>query len=254
MTLTNDVKARALELGADLVGVASIERFEGAPEFYHPRGLLPGTRSVVSIAIRHLKGLLVPQMNMVENYPYQSFGYGWLSNIRLNWIAFEIARFLEDRGHVTCPFPSFFQGKGAGISNRHAAVLAGVARFGWHNLAMTPRFGTRQRFVTVLTEAELEPDPLLEDALCDGCLTCVDACPVGAISRDEEVAFDIAGATVRMAKLDKGKCCACHDGSGGGFARANPVHVTFSNGGHCGMCLIRCPKGETALELSTPGN
>ena len=41
MSLTDDVKSLALELGADLVGVAPIERFEGAPEFYHPQGLLP---------------------------------------------------------------------------------------------------------------------------------------------------------------------------------------------------------------------
>ena len=39
MSLTDDVKSLALELGADLVGVAPIERFEGAPEFYHPQGL-----------------------------------------------------------------------------------------------------------------------------------------------------------------------------------------------------------------------
>lgn len=244
MSFTDDVKSAALELGADLVGVASIERFEGTPDFYHPQRLLPQTKSVISIAVRHLRGVLIPQQRMVENYPYQTFGYGWLSNIRLNGLAFELSRFLEDRGHVACPFPSFFQGKGAGISNRHAAVLAGLARFGWHNLAMSPRFGARQRFVTVLTTAELEPDPMIEDELGDMCLKCVDACPAGALSRDEAVTYEMAGQTVRMAKLDKGKCCACHDGSGGGFGRANPVHVTFSNGGHCGMCLIHCPKGD----------
>jgi epoxyqueuosine reductase QueG len=247
MSLTDDVRSSAVELGADLVGVASIERFAGTPEFYHPQRLLPQTKSVISIAIRHLHGLLIPQKKMVENYPYQSYGYGWASNIRLNWIAFEVGRFLEGRGYITCPYPSFFQGKGAGISNRHAAVLAGLARFGWHNLAMTREYGAKQRFVTVLTAAELEPDPMVGDKLCDRCLKCVEACPVGALSRDEAVTYEMAGRPVRMAKLDKDKCCACHSGEGGGFERANPVYVTFSNGGHCGMCLIHCPKGERQL-------
>ncbi len=246
MSLTGDVKSLALELGADLVGVAPVERFDGAPELYHPQGLLPQTESVISIAIRHLHGLLVPQKNRVEHYPYQTYGYGWLSNIRLNWVAFEVARFLEDQGYITCPYPSFFQGKGAAISNRHSAVAAGIARFGWHNLAMSPRFGTKQRFVTVMTSAELEPDPMIDDDLCDMCLECVDACPVGAISRDEATEFEIAGRHVRMARLDKGKCGACHSGKGGGFEDSYPTFVTFSGGGHCGMCLIHCPKGTYA--------
>lgn len=101
MSFTDEVKSLVLELGADLVGVAPIERFEGSPEHFHPQRLLPQTKSVMSIAIRHLNGVLVPQRNMVENFPYQTYGYGWVSNIRLNWVAFEISRFLEDNGHTS---------------------------------------------------------------------------------------------------------------------------------------------------------
>ena len=92
--------------------------------------LTDDVKSFISIATRHLHGVFVPQKSWVEHYPYQTYGYGWLSNIRLNWIAFEVARFLEDQGYVTCPYPSFFQGKSAAISNRHAAVAAG-----WQNAA-----------------------------------------------------------------------------------------------------------------------
>jgi len=243
MSLTSEVKKFALSAGADLIGVAPIDRFEGAPAFYHPCGLLPQTKSVISIAIRHLKGTLIPQKNKVENYPYQLFGYGWLSNIRLNWVAFEVSRFLEDRGYVTCPFPSFFQGHGAGISNRHAAVVAGLAKFGWNNLALTPRFGAKQRFVTVLTEAVLQPDAMLKDEICDKCMACVKACPANAISRRSSISYTIAGKTVKMAKIDKKNCCACHAGETEWFKKKNPTHVTFSDGGHCGLCLIECPKG-----------
>lgn len=242
--LTSAMKSFAVLSGADLVGVAPVERFAGASEKYRPERVLPGTRSVVSVAVRHLHGILAPQEGRVEHYPYQLFGYGWLSNIRLNWIAFELARWLEDRGFITCPYPSFFQGVGAALSHRHAAVAAGLAVFGWHNLAMTPRFGTKQRFVTVLTSAELEADPMLAGDLCDRCMRCVDACPAGAISRDESVTFEIAGRTVEMAALDRAKCGPCHAGRGGWFEHSYPDFVTFSPGGHCGLCLARCPKGE----------
>ena len=246
MRLTDDVKSFILEQGADLVGIAPIARFDGAPKLYHPQNLLPQTKSVISIAIRHLHGVLIPQKSWVEHYPYQTYGYGWLSNIRLNWIAFEVSRFLEDQGYITCPYPSFFQGKNAAISNRHAAVAAGVAKFGWNNLAMSPKFGTKQRFVTVMTTAELEPDPMIEDELCDSCHKCVDACPAGAISRDKAVAFEIDGHPIRMAELDREKCGPYHGGKEGGFEASYPTFVTFSGGGHCGMCLIHCPKGTYA--------
>ena len=246
MSLTSESKSLAMELGADLVGIAPIERFQGAPDFYHPSNLLPQTQSVISMAIRHLHGVLEPQKGWVEHFPYQTYEYGWLSNIRLNWVAFEVARFLEDCGYITCPYPSFFQGKKQAISNRHSAVAAGIATFGWNNLAMSPRFGAKQRFVTVLTTAKLDPDPMIVDDLCDNCMACVDACPSGALSRDEAVEFEIAGRPVRMAKFDRSKCGPYHSGKEGGFEASYPTFVTFSGGGHCGMCLVNCPKGTYA--------
>ena len=67
---------------------------------------------------------------------------------------------------------------------------------------MSPKFGTKQRFVTVMTTSELEPDPMIEEELCDSCYKCVDACSEGAISRDEVIEFEIAGHPIHMAKVD----------------------------------------------------
>ncbi|MBI3945256.1 MAG: epoxyqueuosine reductase [Armatimonadetes bacterium] len=246
MSFTQEMKAFAAQAGADLVGVAPVARYAGAPELFHPQRLLPQTKCVVCIAIRHLHGVLVPQNDRVELYPYQMFGYGWLSNIRLNMVAFEVARFLEDRGYLSCPYPSFHQGDNARLSLRHTAVVAGLATLGWNNLAITPKYGTKQRFVAVLTSAELEPDPMIEDDPCDRCMACANACPVGAIPRDEEIAYEIAGHPVRVAKLDKKKCNDCHLGKGGWFENQYPPFVTFTVAGHCGRCLINCPKGTYA--------
>ena len=66
------------------------------------------------------------------------------------------------------------------ISHRHAAIRAGLGVFGKNNLVLTKEFGPRQRFCTVLTDAELVPDPLIEEDLCMGCITCREGCPVQA--------------------------------------------------------------------------
>ena len=53
--LTQEVKEFALkEIGADLVGIADVERFAGAPPGHRPGELLPGARSVIVMAARAL--------------------------------------------------------------------------------------------------------------------------------------------------------------------------------------------------------
>ena len=45
--LTLAVKELAYRLGADLVGIANIERFENAPIKMSPKGILPTAKSVI---------------------------------------------------------------------------------------------------------------------------------------------------------------------------------------------------------------
>ena len=52
--LTAKVKDCAYSFGADLVGVAPISRFEGAPIMMSPKGILPTATNVVVCAIHHL--------------------------------------------------------------------------------------------------------------------------------------------------------------------------------------------------------
>ena len=296
-TLTKDVKKRAKDLGADLVGVASIERFEGAPKKFHPLTLLPKAKSIVSVAVRIPHGVLIPQKALVENYQYQIFGYGFLSHIRLNWIIFELARFLEDKGFLSLPFPSFCESqgdsyagetgarpfswqyseegvqKGASISNRHAAVVAGLGELSISNLFLSPQFGAKQRLATLITTAELSQDPLFSGKICDECMICEKVCPPGAIDGNESVKYEIAGRKIEVAKLNKQKCSWYHMGFStktfGNVELAEPetitwdymtkmrkviddnsplqtarTHSTFTPGGYCAMCLISCPKGE----------
>lgn len=52
------VKEIMKALGADLCGIASIDRFEGAPEGYHPLDVFPACKSVISFGCRFPVGTL----------------------------------------------------------------------------------------------------------------------------------------------------------------------------------------------------
>ncbi len=56
--LTLEVKDLARAQGAHLVGIAPVDRFEGAPKGHHPTDLLRGAKSVVVIAHRFFQGVL----------------------------------------------------------------------------------------------------------------------------------------------------------------------------------------------------
>ena len=74
------------------------------------------------------------------------------------------------------------------FSQRHAATRAGLGEFGFSNIVLTPEFGPRVRFVSIITEAELEPDPLITEKIClrekcggrDGPI-CLRRCITGAL-------------------------------------------------------------------------
>ena len=46
------VKKWAKDMGADLVGIASVDRFQGAPPGHGPGDFIPGARSVIVTGVR----------------------------------------------------------------------------------------------------------------------------------------------------------------------------------------------------------
>lgn len=75
------------------------------------------------------------------------------------------------------------------LSHRHAATRAGLGEFGYNNIVLTKEFGPRQRFNSIITEAELVPDPLIAKPIClrDKCILCLKTCPMGAITLRDNV-------------------------------------------------------------------
>lgn len=207
-TLTNEVVTWLKANGASIVGIGAVERFDGAPKGHHPRDFLQEASSVVTfgVALLHqslyweehlVNSVLVPaehRKDLLQNYFYQQTGYNMVNDL-LNRLALCVSNFLERRGYLSLFFPATYgpdveefirrtipSGWGL-LSQRHAAVRAGLGEFGLNNVVLTPEYGPRIRFNSVITEAELTASPLLTHKVClgEGCSICLKSCP-GAIS------------------------------------------------------------------------
>jgi epoxyqueuosine reductase QueG len=69
------------------------------------------------------------------------------------------------------------------LSHREIARLAGHGWYGRSNLLVNPRFGSRVRYTTVLTDMPLPAGKPVEGS-CGECRLCVSLCPAGAIKAD----------------------------------------------------------------------
>lgn len=225
--LTRKLVDTLLHLGADLVGIAPVERFAFAPQGHRPTDFMPECRSVISIALHIHQGAADVWGNYDNrnktNTPYLFYGYG-LTNLESSRIVNRVAKLLEYQGHKSlCFLPtwltsmakyldeSLVEGKlRAEFSHRHAAVAAGIAEFGWNGLALTPEFGAMQRYNSILTSAELEPTPMYDGPrLCrkEACgPVCVKTCPTQAIAAEAAQVAQIGGRTFEYAAHDNIRC------------------------------------------------
>lgn len=182
---SSEIKALLLSKGADLCGIATIDRFAEAPKGFHPTDVLPSCKSVISFGCRFPAGVLACA---------NSIPYTLVRNTitpKMDRIAMECCLELEKQGILAVPIPTndsrFDENTGrfrSIVSQKHAAQAAGLGTIGRHSLLITPEFGSMVWLGCVLTEAELEPDPMKEP-ICDNCGLCVQSCPVNALENRE---------------------------------------------------------------------
>jgi epoxyqueuosine reductase QueG len=225
--LTAELRAYLIKQGADMVGFGSIERLDGTPELHRPQRYLPGTVSMVSMALR-VNGAVCDLIARstwkgVDPPSYNSFQMFTLAaiNPKLDELAYLGAKFLENRGYKAYPFPANmphtlkpspgYPGGVADVSHKHIAVACGVGQIGWHNLLLTPQYGPRQKLNSIATNAPLAPDPMIDGKLCDpekcGFL-CARACPTQAIPRriEAKTSIQIGQSTVEYGNMVGWRC------------------------------------------------
>ncbi len=187
------VKAKARELGADLVGIAAGAALDAHPPDPRrpqtPARITPAdSKSVIVLARRFLTGL--GRLKGADDRHKQYSTELILSD--LEDIELKLVYFLEDHGYpsITVPpvhfDPRHYDAAGdtrAPLSLPHAAVEAGLGTLGLNLMLLTPEYGPRVMLGAVLTSCPLPPDRPLDEPLCLGeaCGRCLQACPADAI-------------------------------------------------------------------------
>ena len=208
------VKEIVYALGADLCGIAGVDRFDGAPEGYHPCDVLPSCQSVVSFACRFPAAVL----SCKTAVPYTRVRNSITA--KMDAIALDLCIELDKRGVAAVPVPTNESQWDARtgrwrsiVSQKHAAQAAGLGTIGRHSLLITPEFGSMVWLGMVLTEAQLAPDALL-DRVCNKCNLCVEACPVNALEKpeiDQQRCWDHAFGDNECTKNWEISCHKCRD-------------------------------------------
>ena len=214
MITREKVKEIMFSLGADLCGIASIDRFGDAPKGYHPLDVLPTCESVISFGCRFPIGTLICKSAIPYTRVRNSI------TPKMDAIALDFCIEMEKNQIVCVPIPTNEDqwDKNTGryrsiVSQKHAAQAAGLGTIGRHSLLITPEFGSMVWLGTVLCEQGFEPDEMKEP-LCNNCNLCVEICPVNALEKSEikqQSCWEFAFGDNEEEKVWEISCHKCRD-------------------------------------------
>lgn len=177
------VKQLAVELGADLVGIAAADSFEKAPQGSHPCDVLPECVSVIVLACESPRSSLYSDPDTYTSIRNQMAD-------KMDELAVALAKRLEAMGADGYPIKSMTTNligdrlRGP-ISLKHAAVFAGLGKIGKNTLLINDKTGNMLWLSAVLTSIQLANDPIADYEVCSpDCILCVDVCPVKALGEE----------------------------------------------------------------------
>lgn len=203
--MKDEIVKLAKECGADLVGVAPIDRF-GADS--KARRIFPDAKSVVGLAFRCLRGSYRGVEEGSTYYQYTTMSVETLEETVMPVALVRVSNLIESKGFTAVPqrrhqtIMESADGTNpevdytAVVHDRpqepqldflDAAVMCGLGERGFHGALLTDDFGPMQRVCFILTDAEIEPDPVVTPHLCDRCGECAKGCPGNCIAADGRV-------------------------------------------------------------------
>lgn len=191
------IKARARELGFDLVGIAPAVAPAGYAKFVdwltagyagemqylpdrreayqHPRHVLAGVKSIVMLAMNY--GSIAPHPGAAGQGRIARYAWGTDYHDLLRGKLNEFAAWLAERSPAAAVRGVVDT---APLFERELAQLAGLGWIGKNTLLLNKQAGSWFFLAALLTSAELEPDePHMTDH-CGTCRACLDACPTDA--------------------------------------------------------------------------
>jgi len=164
MIRSSKIKDLVFENGADLCGIASVDRFVDAPIGFNPTDLYSDCKSVLVFAKK------LPKSVFLTNSPIPySFADDFASK-EVFRLTYELSLKLEELNIIAMPIPTTpyeywdsdtMTGKGL-ISFKHAGVLAGLGVIGRNSLLNNPNFGNLIKLGVLLLNVELKADTILK--------------------------------------------------------------------------------------------
>ena len=191
-----DVKAKAKELGADLVGIADGAALEANPpdpaDPRRPSDITALDAGRVIVLAKRLNDGVARIQAWNDRHKYYN---DELTLTHLEETSLDLVYWLEDCGYPaiivppTHVDPSRYHGdpkphQGTLLSLTHAAVEAGLGTLGLNLQLLTPEYGPRVLLTAVLCSVDVECDRPMMEALCLGpaCGRCLKTCPADAVT------------------------------------------------------------------------
>ena len=232
--MTQQLKRVARYLGADLVGVAKLDRRWVYSHHYIPETM--ESRPVeIEDACQYVVAMAVEMdYTMTKSAPTALAAAEFMrSYSRMAFLVSSTAQFIRHLGYKAIPSLNDT------ALNVPIAVDAGLGELGRHGLLITPEFGPRQRLCKVITDLPLEPDRPKEFGVtrfCSLCRKCAERCPGQAIfagKRSTEALSVSNSAGVMKWPVAAEKC----------------REYWLKIGTSCGICVRVCPynKRQTGI-------
>jgi epoxyqueuosine reductase len=262
VSLREDIKDFALDLGYSKVGITPAENFpeyitelNSRYEMYawyiegprqplnntNPKNTMPSAKSIIAVVYDAYKESFPETLVGKIGRIYQARCYLAPSN-RINGARRQLMReFLEKNGCQVAPRPV--------IPERLSAARAGVTTYGKNTFAFAEGIGSFNVITTFVVDAQLEYDePTLKVKCPAKCTACLDACPTKAL--------------YEPLKMDPRRCIAfntftAQDGVAGGVTSYIPPEIrekmgTWIHG--CDICQEVCPRNQKKLKAKLPQN
>ncbi|PKN60156.1 MAG: PBS lyase [Deltaproteobacteria bacterium HGW-Deltaproteobacteria-11] len=263
MSLTEEIKSYALDLGYSRVGITTAEPFpmyaqalEERSQDYdwavesglrlertvNPQDRLPGARSIVVAVYDYVRERFPENLVGKIGRLYQTRSY-IEPPTRLGGARVQLMRqFLEKNGMKVGRWFLI----SSGVPDRLAAVRAGVGEFGRNTFVCSPGIGTFVIIHTFIVDAELEYDAPAKRTHCPpACRLCIEACPTGAIVADF--------------RLNPRRCITFnHVVNVHGFRNTSPyidpeLRPKMASWIHgCDVCQEACPRNQAKLKAELP--